>query len=282
MTALRAWLLLLLLSPALASAELLRLVADPWPPFNDQRLPGKGLSTDLVEQALARAGYTTSYVEVPWERAVLGLKRKDYDVLINAWYSDERAEYGYFSQPYLVNRIRFMQRKGSDIHFETLADLYSHSIAVVRGYAYSKEFDSDPQLLKVGVGSFEIAARMLHAGRVQLALEDEVVARYMLGNTLSSIRDELEFSAAAVERERSAYPGPAQPSPSSRDRHALRCRDSGDERRWQLCRDAAAAHALIRPGQCARGLAAWPGTGECRLHAAGFPDLPAHPDRARR
>ncbi|WP_061238496.1 ABC transporter substrate-binding protein [Ectopseudomonas composti] len=193
MTALRAWLLLLLLSPALASAELLRLVADPWPPFNDQRLPGKGLSTDLVEQALARAGYTTSYVEVPWERAVLGLKRKDYDVLINAWYSDERAEYGYFSQPYLVNRIRFMQRKGSDIHFETLADLYSHSIAVVRGYAYSKEFDSDPQLLKVGVGSFEIAARMLHAGRVQLALEDEVVARYMLGNTLSSIRDELEF-----------------------------------------------------------------------------------------
>ena len=56
MPAVRAWLLLLLLSPALASAELLRLVADPWPPFNDQRLPGKGLASDLVEQALARAG----------------------------------------------------------------------------------------------------------------------------------------------------------------------------------------------------------------------------------
>ena len=68
MPAVRAWLLLLLLSPALASAELLRLVADPWPPFNDQRLPGKGLASDLVEQALARAGYTTSYVEAPWER----------------------------------------------------------------------------------------------------------------------------------------------------------------------------------------------------------------------
>lgn len=53
MTVVRAWLLLLLLSPASASAELLRLVADPWPPFNDQRLPGKGLASDLVEQALA-------------------------------------------------------------------------------------------------------------------------------------------------------------------------------------------------------------------------------------
>ena len=94
MPAVRAWLLLLLLSPALASAELLRLVADPWPPFNDQRLLGKGLASDLVEQALARAGYTTSYVEVPWERAVLGLKRGNYDVLINAWYSAYRSEYG--------------------------------------------------------------------------------------------------------------------------------------------------------------------------------------------
>ncbi|AVO52660.1 ABC transporter substrate-binding protein [Ectopseudomonas mendocina] len=193
MLAVRAWLLLLLLSPALASAELLRLVADPWPPFNDRDLPGNGLASDLVEQALKRAGYTTSYAEVPWERAVLGLKRGDYDVLINAWYSADRAEYGYFSRPYLVNRLRFMQRKGSNIRFETLADLYPHSIAVVRGYAYSKEFDSDPNLLKVGVGSFEIAARMLHAGRVQLALEDELVARYHMGRELSSIRGELEF-----------------------------------------------------------------------------------------
>ncbi len=193
MFALRAWLMLVLWSPVLASAEFLRLVANPWPPFNDQALPGKGLASDLVEQALARAGYTTSYVEVPWERAVLGLKRGDYDVLINAWYSDDRAEYGYFSQPYLLNRIRFIQRKGSNIRYETLADLYPHSIAVIRGYAYSSAFDNDPQLLKVGVGSFESAARMLHAGRVQLALEDEWVARFVLGRSLASIRHELEF-----------------------------------------------------------------------------------------
>ena len=193
MPAVRAWLLLLLLSPALASAELLRLVADPWPPFTDQRLPGKGLASDLVEQALARAGYTTSYAEVPWERAVLPPNRGDHHALINPWYSADRTEYGYFSQPYLVNRIRLLQRKGGSIRFETLADLYPHSIAVVRGYAYAKAFDSDPDLLKVGVGSFEIAARMLHAGRVQLALEDELVARHLLGRKLSAIRDELEF-----------------------------------------------------------------------------------------
>lgn len=193
MPAVRAWLLLLLLSPALAAGESLRLVADPWPPFNDRRLPGNGLASELVEQALQRAGYRTSYVEVPWQRAVLGLKRGDYDVLINAWYSPERAEFGHYSQPYLVNRIRFLQRKGAGIRFDSLADLYPHSIAVVRGYAYSAEFDGDERLRKVGVGGFATAARMLHAGRVQLTLEDELVARYHLGRELRAMRDELEF-----------------------------------------------------------------------------------------
>lgn len=193
MPLLRAWLLLLMSLPALAAAESLRLVADPWPPFTDQRLPGNGLASDLVEQALERAGYRTHYAEVPWERAVLGLKRGDYDVLINAWYSVERTRFGHFSQPYLINRIRFLQRKGGDIRFQRLADLYPHSIAVVRGYAYSKAFDNDPDLHKVGVSSFEIAARMLNAGRVELTLEDELVARHQLGRNLSALRDGLEF-----------------------------------------------------------------------------------------
>ncbi|MDZ4333894.1 MAG: amino acid ABC transporter substrate-binding protein, partial [Pseudomonas sp.] len=52
------------------AAETLRLVADPWPPFNDQTLLNNGVSSDLVTTALTRAGYTTSYVQVPWERAV--------------------------------------------------------------------------------------------------------------------------------------------------------------------------------------------------------------------
>ncbi|VXC09741.1 Amino acid ABC transporter substrate-binding protein [Pseudomonas sp. 8Z] len=189
----RAWFLLLLLSPSIGAAELLRLVADPWPPFNDHRLPNNGLASDLVQQALSRAGYRTEYVEVPWERAVLSLRRGEQDVLINAWYSRERTYFGHFSQPYLINRIRFLQRKGAGIVFDRIADLYPHSIAVVRGYAYTSAFDHDARLQRVGVNSFEIAARMLHAGRVQLALEDELVARYQLGRELAPLRDELEF-----------------------------------------------------------------------------------------
>lgn len=195
MNGLRACLLswALLASPYGQAAETLRLVADPWPPFNDQTLLNNGVASDLVTTALTRAGYTTSYVQVPWARAVRGLQQEIYDVLINAWYADERAVFGYYSQPYLINRVRFLQRKDSQIEFRQLPDLYPYSIAVVRGYAYSSEFDQDSRLTKVGVLGFEMGARMLHARRVQLALEDELVARYHLSRSLAGIRDQLEF-----------------------------------------------------------------------------------------
>lgn len=194
----RRWLLSLLLLPLLGHAEVLRLVADPWPPFNDLRLPNNGLATDLVSTALARAGYPATYVEVPWERAVRGLQRDNYDILINAWYSTERTSFGHYSEPYLVNRIRFLQRKGGAIDFRQLSDLYPHRIAVVRGYAYSHAFDQDRQLLKVGVSSFASGARMLHAGRVQLALEDELVARFHLKRELAELDGQLEFLPQAL------------------------------------------------------------------------------------
>jgi polar amino acid transport system substrate-binding protein len=193
MNELRALILSLMLLPLSAAAETLRLVADPWPPFTGKHLPHHGLATDLVATALSRAGYATRYFEVPWERAIRGLQRSDYDVLVDAWFSEERAVFGHFSQPYLINRIRFLQRKGAGITFEQLSDLHPYSIAVVRGYAYGTSFDQDTQLRKVSVTDFSIAARMLHARRVQLTLEDELVARHHLGRDLDGIRDELEF-----------------------------------------------------------------------------------------
>jgi len=194
MSGVRVWCCLLaLLCWGSTSAETLRLAANLWPPFTDESALNGGVATDLVSTALARGGYASRYVEVPWERAVRGLQRGDYDALVAAWFSEERAVYGHFSKPYLINRIRLLQRKGGTIEFQRLSDLYPYLIAVSRGYAYSPEFDNDPRLHKFVVGDFTNAARMLSRGRVDLALDDELVARYHFGRTLSDIRDELEF-----------------------------------------------------------------------------------------
>lgn len=174
--------------PATAHGKL-RLVADRWPPFTDASLPGGGLATSIVTTALARAGYSSGFEEVPWSRALLGVSEGRYDVLINAWYNDARTHSGLFSKAYLTNRIRLLERKGSSFRYQRMPDLYPYSIAVVRDYAYSAEFDSDPRLHKVPVSTFSSAVRMLAAGRVSLAIEDEYVARYHLQREPEQVRD---------------------------------------------------------------------------------------------
>lgn len=182
---------LLVMQPA--AAENLRLAGDAWAPYADTSLVNGGLATDLIRTALARAGYTTEYEQVPWARGMLGLSEGRYDILIDAWYSEERTRIGQFSQPFLINRLCFLKRKDSAISYSRLADLYAYPIAIVRGYAYSAAFDSDPNLKKVPVHSFSMSLRMLAAGRVQLAVEDEFAARFALSRESREIRDAVDF-----------------------------------------------------------------------------------------
>ncbi len=185
-------LVFMLMAPANA-AEKLRLVADPWPPFTDALLLNGGLATDIVNTALRRAGYTTLYEQVTWARAMLGLSQGRHDVLINAWFSEERTKIGQFSAEYLLNRVRFIKRKESPIGTLTHEQLHKYMIAVVRGYAYAPAFDDDTELQKVPVQNFSTAIRMLAAERVDLTLEDEYVARYNLAMEPDEVRDRVEF-----------------------------------------------------------------------------------------
>ncbi|QLL13028.1 substrate-binding periplasmic protein [Pseudomonas chlororaphis] len=183
----------LLLLGQSAYAEKLRLVADAWPPFTDATLVNGGLATDIVSTALARAGYASEFEQVPWARALLGVGEGRYDVLVNAWFNEARTQLGQFSSEYLVNRVRFIRRKDASIEYTNLKQLHGYPIAVVRGYAYSPDFDSDPELQKVLVHNFAMAVRMLAADRVKLTLEDEYVARYYLARESPRVRNAVEF-----------------------------------------------------------------------------------------
>lgn len=176
-----------------ARGETLRMVANPWSPFTDQNLLNDGLATDLVRTALRRAGYASTYQELPWPRVLRGLQLGDYDLAVAAWYSAERNRFALYSDPYLLNSIRFMRRVGSNVGYKTLAGLDGLSIAVARGYSYGSGFDQHPRLKRVMVADFQMAARMLAAGRVDLALDDEIAARYQLNTGLAELRPRLEF-----------------------------------------------------------------------------------------
>lgn len=176
-----------------AVAQTLRLAGDAWAPYADVSLLHDGLSTDLIRTALGRAGYDIEYEQVPWARAIHGLSEGRYDIVINAWYSEDRTRIGVFSAPYLINRLRFLKRKDASIDYQSLSQLHAYSIAIVRGYAYSPEFDADALLKKIPVASFSTAVRMLAAGRVELTVEDEYAARFALSREPADVQTSVEF-----------------------------------------------------------------------------------------
>ncbi|MGC4008313.1 MAG: transporter substrate-binding domain-containing protein [Pseudomonas sp.] len=186
-------LLFLCVSSVARAGEVLRIAADRWPPYADRQLPGNGVAVHLVQAALKRAGYASEYIEVPWPRVLHGVANGEYDLVADAWYSPEREAFAVYSEPYLVNRVRLIKRKGSPITFGKLADLYPYRIAMVRGYAYSEAFNNDPKLQRVPVFSFVNAALMLQAGRVDLTLEDEITARVHFNGDLAELKGQLEF-----------------------------------------------------------------------------------------
>ncbi len=181
-----------------AHAEKLRLVADIWPPFTDASMDQGGLATAIVKAALERAGFASDFEQVPWARALMGIGDGRYDVLVNAWYNDSRTRIGQFSDGYLTNRIRLLKRKADALRYERLSDLYPHTIAVVRDYAYSTEFDTDHRLQKVPVRSFAVGIGMLAAGRVGMAVEDEYVARWFLQREPETVREQIGFFGKPV------------------------------------------------------------------------------------
>ncbi|MEK0361219.1 substrate-binding periplasmic protein [Pseudomonas sp. CBC3] len=185
------WLALLLASTSL-SADVLRLAGNAWPPYTDRRLPEDGLSVELIRTALGRAGYRIEYIEVPWERALLGLKTGSYD-MVNGWPALNRADYVRRSQPFLTNRMRWVQRRDSDIRYDGLASLAVYPVALSRGYGYSEELENDSCLNKGYVANFVQAARMLLVGRVDLTLEDERTALFHFRRELKQVSDALSF-----------------------------------------------------------------------------------------
>jgi polar amino acid transport system substrate-binding protein len=181
-----------LLSTTTTSAQVLRLAGNSWPPYTDQRLPGGGLSVELIRSALGRAGYQVDYIEVPWERAVLGLKHGNYD-MVNGWPNADHAAYARYSRPFLSNRMRWIQRRDGGIVYRGLESLVPYRIVLLSGYAYRDALRGNARLNKNYVSSFVQAARMIAAGRVDLTREDERVAQFHFARELRDTRDVYRF-----------------------------------------------------------------------------------------
>jgi polar amino acid transport system substrate-binding protein len=175
------------------AAETLRIAISDWPPYVETTAPSQGLAIEIVRTALDRMDYDMGLVDEPWSRTLEGASIGVYDALAAAWYNQQRAGNFLFSQPYLVNEIKFIKRKGNPFQFRTMDDLRGQVIGIVKDYAYDDRFDQARGLTRFVNNHVLENLLLLLQGEVDVTLDDERVRRYEMARYMANSRDQFEI-----------------------------------------------------------------------------------------
>ena len=184
---------ILLLVNSETFATTLRLAANNWAPYVDQTLPEGGLALNLVRQTFARAGYKTRMTYESWPRTLEGVEIGAFDVIAAAWYTEARARSFTFSEPYLLDEIKFIKQKDKQLEYSELQDLDGLAVGVVEQYAYGDEFAAAGYIRKYPQKHLIMNLSDLLLGKIDLTLDDEKVLQYMVNKQFPNSVKKLEI-----------------------------------------------------------------------------------------
>jgi polar amino acid transport system substrate-binding protein len=177
----------------MASGKVLIAAADPWPPFADDKNPTDGVSLEIIRAAFETQDYEVTMMFVPWARALNGVRVGDYDLLPTTWKSNERMEYLHFSDPYLQNSIKFIKRVEDPFEYKDLSSLAGKTIGTIRGYSYSEDFVTATHFTKEEVNDFFTNIQKMLRDRIDLTVEDEIVAFSIIKEKNADFLSEITF-----------------------------------------------------------------------------------------
>ena len=196
------YILPLILGLALASGgargeTVVRLMANPSPPYADKKLPDQGLALELVTHILSRTDYTPEITIENWSRAMEGVRIGLYDALATAWYSEERSRDFLFSDPYLSSELILVKLRSDKARYRSLQDLAGKRLGVRSDYAYGVDFSSVPDLALVEEHQLIQSLLNLLNGSVDLVIGDRRTLTHQLNEYLESQIG--EFQVVPVE-----------------------------------------------------------------------------------
>lgn len=180
-----------------ASAATITAAQDPWAPFVQKDSVNPGISVEIITEAFKSQGHTVDFKIMPWTRALNEVKSGKVDLLVATWLTSERTSYLKYSEPYLENSLKFIMRKGYGFEYSGMASLSGKNVGIVRNYGYGDEFLAATNFKKPEASDLVSNAKKLLAKRIDLTLEDELVAKSTLSGAGMDLAD-FDFSSTAL------------------------------------------------------------------------------------
>jgi len=155
------------------------------PPYNfiDESGDEVGLDTEIVRAVMEEIGIDLEIDTVSWVQVMNLLDSNKVDFGYQFVGKPERFEKYNMVGPFRYGRTVFVVRKDSDITtYKDLKDLKDYKIGIVKGYAYTSEFDSAEYLTKVENNNNDDLIQSLVNGSVDIIVGDMQTLIYIARN----------------------------------------------------------------------------------------------------
>ncbi len=169
-----------------------------WTPYIGQNICKQGWVQQFAIALFVSQGYEVKSTFFPWARTIITAERGNADVLYPEWYIESTAPSDAvkgkkrwdnlaLSERFPGGPIAFMKMKGTSSKYNgDMISMKRESIAVVRGYQHTPEFDS-----LMDKGFFDIhkvvddlmQAKVLWKKRVNFLINDPFVVKYTVANS---------------------------------------------------------------------------------------------------
>lgn len=167
------------------SAQTLRLVGDPWPPYVEGNLgeaTTTGIAVEVVKQIFSRIdGAQASFPLIPWKRALREVEEGKSDGIVMLLKTSEREQYMEYSDFLLTGENLVWSAPGKDgkaFEWVDLEDLKGQLIGVTQGYSYGELLDPLIERGEIDVvyaPTVEHLFAMLAHDRIKLAIANNAV-----------------------------------------------------------------------------------------------------------
>ncbi len=139
-----------------------------------------GIYVDIYEAVMKQINIQTAYFEVPFKRALHLLKTGQVDVMLGPIKNDERDEYVDFSVPAFPPVRKLVLANSTDNIINDVKDFGGKTIGVQRGSDYLSFLNTVSGIEIVKLNDYHQALRMLKAGRVDLVIIPDLVAKSIM------------------------------------------------------------------------------------------------------
>jgi polar amino acid transport system substrate-binding protein len=165
-----------------ATAERLRIVTEPWPPYvfleNGQ---AKGIDYDVTVQVFERLGIDVQWQFLPWRRCLVMLDQGRADGVLDIIHTEERAQWLLFSnEPLSTIEFVLFQDNDHPHPVSRLDDLAGLTVGTSPAYTYGDAFTHSTHFRQDTAPSHESNFGKLMRGRIDLVITDRRVGNQVI------------------------------------------------------------------------------------------------------